>query len=158
MIAPGTKPALDFSLRIAWAGKVEEVAFSELLATRLVVSVYMRNNTGSCDRQTAALTDVADELERAGYTLVAISRDTPGSQLNHAAKNGIGYRLASDPGDRFARAMDAVVEKKLYGRTFWGPARSAFVFDRDGTVLAVIEKVDPRNHAGQMRAVIAKLR
>ncbi len=45
----------------------------------------------------------------------------------------------------------------MYGRTFTGPARAAFVLDLDGTVLAVVPKVDPSDHAAQLKAVIATL-
>ncbi|WP_138223175.1 hypothetical protein [Nibricoccus aquaticus] len=63
----------------------------------------------------------------------------------------------SDPGDLFAQAADAVIDKQLYGRKYRGPARAAFVIERDGTVLAVIEKVDAKTHAEQVRAVVAGL-
>ena len=52
---------------------------------------------------------------------------------------------------------DAVVEKQLYGRKYRGPARSAFILEADGTVLTVIEKVDTREHAEQLRAAVAGL-
>ena len=42
----------------------------------------------------------------------------------------------------------------MYGRTFFGPARAAYVLDRDGTVLAVAEKVDTADHAAQLRVLI----
>jgi peroxiredoxin Q/BCP len=45
----------------------------------------------------------------------------------------------------------------MYGRTYIGPARAAFVLDRDGTVLAVIEKVDTANHAAQLNELIKGL-
>ena len=99
----------------------------------------------------------AAEFDRAGYELIALSRDTCGSHTRYAAAKHIGYTLASDPEDRFARAADSLVEKSMYGRTFTGPARAAFVLERDGTVLAVVEKVDTADHAAQLRAVINTL-
>jgi peroxiredoxin len=45
----------------------------------------------------------------------------------------------------------------MYGRTFTGPARAAFVLDRDGTVLAVLEKIDPARHAAQLKELIKAL-
>src|SRR5690606_36049879 len=103
--------------------------------------VYMKNNTPSCDRQNDSLAEHAARFERLGYQLVALSRDTCGSHLKYAAKKNIGYLLASDPGDAFARATDSLVEKHMYGRTFVGPARAAYVIATDGMVKAVIEKV-----------------
>ena len=45
----------------------------------------------------------------------------------------------------------------MYGRRFIGPARSAFVLKPDGTVLAVIEKIDPANHGWELEELIKTL-
>ena len=157
MISPGKRLKTKFKLNLVQDGAAREVTFAELLTRRTIVSVYMKNNTGSCDKQNDSLVAHAAEFDRAGYTLVALSRDTVGSQLKYAAKKKIGYVLASDPADRFAQAADSVVEKSMYGKTYLGPARAAFVLDQDGTVLAVAEKVDTADHAAQLRALIAGL-
>ena len=157
MLSPGKRLKTHFKLMIVQAGAAREVTFAELLTRRTIVSVYMKNNTGSCDKQNDSLVAHAAEFDRAGYTLVALSRDTVGSQLKYAAKKKIGYVLASDPADRFAQAADSVVEKSMYGKTYLGPARAAWVLDQDGTVLAVAEKVDTADHAAQLRALIAGL-
>ncbi len=158
MIQPGARLPLDFTVKVLQNDEEKEVKFGELLTRRTVVSVYMRNNTGGCDKQNDSLVGYAAKLDRAGYDLVAISRDPLASHRKYAAKKGITYALVSDPEDRFARAADSLVEKSMYGRKFIGPARAAYVLDRDGTVLAVIEKVTPAEHAAQLAAVIATLR
>ena len=157
MIAPGQKPNLGFGVKVVKDDTVKEMTFAELLTRRPIVSVYMRNKTPTCVRQNESLVTVADEFDRAGYNLVAISRDTCGSHQRYAAEKRINYTLVSDPKDLFAHAMDSVVEKSMYGRTFVGPARAAYVLDRDGTVLAVVEKVEARDHAAQLREVIKTL-
>lgn len=158
MIIPGQKLKLSFKLKVVEGDEEKEIAFKQLLTRRTVVSVYMKNNTPGCDRQNESLVGAADELDRAGCNLIALSRDTCGSHRKYAAKKGIRYVLASDPEDLFAQATDSVVEKSMYGRTFSGPQRAAYVLDPDGTVLAVIEKVDTKDHAAQLRAVLANLR
>lgn len=135
-------------------GVVREVAFRELLPRRTIVSVHMKNNTPSCDRQTAGLAAGMAELARAGFDVIAVSRDTSGSHLRYAQANNIGYTLVSDPQDQFARATDSVVQKTMYGRQFMGPARAAYVLEPDGKVLAVIEKVDTADHLAQLREAI----
>jgi len=157
MISKGKKLRARFKLKIVQDGAVREVVFADLLTRRTIVSVYMKNNTGSCDKQNDSLAAHAVEFDRAGYNLVALSRDTSGSHLKYAVKKKISYVLASDPGDLFAQAADSIVEKSMYGKTYQGPARAAFVLDQDGTVLAVAEKVDTADHAAQLRALIAGL-
>lgn len=157
MISPGKKLKTNFKLTVVVAGEAKEMAFRNLLTRRTLVSVYMKNNTGSCDKQNDSLAAHAAEFAKAGYNLVAISRDTPASHLKYAVKKKIAYTLASDPGDLFAKAADSVVEKSMYGKTYFGPARAAFVLDTDGTVLAVAQKVDTADHAAQLKALIAGL-
>ena len=154
MIAPGEKLDVGFKLKVVQAGAVKEVEFRDLLTRRTVVSVYMKNNTPTCDRQAAGLAECAPELERAGFNVVGLSRDTSGSHARYAAAKKISFTLASDPEDKFAKAAGSLVQKSMYGRTFVGPSRSAYVLDRDGTVLAVLEKVEAAKHADQLRELI----
>lgn len=158
MITSGRKLKLNFTLKVVQDNEEREVVFKDLLTRPTIVSVYMKNNTPGCDRQNDSLAADAAEFDRAGYNVVALSRDTCGSHRKYAAKKGIGYVLASDPDDLFAQATDSVVEKQMYGRTFTGPQRAAYVLAPDGTVLAIAEKVDTKNHAAQLRELIATLR
>lgn len=157
MIAPGQKLNLAFRLKVVREGIAQEVAFAELLTRRTIVSVYMKNKTPSCDRQNDTLVAQAGEFNRLGFNIVALSRDTCGSHARYAAAKGIPYTLASDPEDRFARAADAIIPKSMYGRVFHGPARSAYVLEPDGAVLAVIPQVQPAIHGEELLALIKSL-
>jgi peroxiredoxin Q/BCP len=158
MIKPGQKLKTNFKLKIVRDGAEAEVAFKDLLDRPTIVSVYMKNNTGSCDKQNDSLAAHAAEIAKRGYHLVALSRDTCGSHLKYAVKKKITYTLASDPDDLFPKAADAIVEKSMYGKTYEGPARAAFVIAKDGTVLAVAEKVDTKDHAAQLLALLDGLK
>ena len=157
MISVGQKLELDFVVKAVRDGVVREVKFCDLLTRRALVSVYMRNNTGSCDKQNDSLAAHAAEFARAGFDVIALSRDTASSHLKYAAKKGIHYTLVSDPQDQFARAADALIEKSMYGRKFIGPARAAFVLAKEGTVLAIAPKVDTADHAAQLRELVRGL-
>jgi thioredoxin-dependent peroxiredoxin len=157
MIKPGDKLDTSFVLDVLEDGQEKSVPFSELLDRPVIVSVYMKNNTGGCDRQNKSLAEKAGEIASKGYKLIAISKDSCNSHKKYAGKLGIGYILASDPEHRFARAADSLVEKKMYGKTFHGPSRSAYFIDTDGTVRAVIDKVDTANHAGELLEKIEEL-
>lgn len=154
MIQTGKRLVADFEVEIVHGGERSRVRFADLLDRPAVVSIYMKNNTGSCDKQNDALVAGAAEIEKRGYRLIAVSRDTCGSHQKYAAKKGITYTLVSDPEDAFAKAADAIVEKSMYGKTYEGPARAAFVLGKGGKVLAVIEKVDTKDHAAQVLAVL----
>lgn len=158
MISAGQKLPVTLRLKVLQENDEKEVKLSELLTKPTIFSVYMRNNTGGCDKQNDSLVRHAAGFTKAGYNLVALSRDTIASHRKYAAKKGITYVLASDPEDGFARATDSVVEKSMYGKKFTGPARAAYVVGRDGTVLAVVPKVDTADHGAQLQAVLAGLK
>lgn len=157
MITVGQKIKTNFKLKIVRDGAQTEVVFKDLLTKPTIVSVYMKNNTGSCDKQNDSLAAHAGAFFKLGYNLVAVSRDTCGSHLKYTEKKKISYTLASDPEDLFAKATDSIVEKSMYGKTYEGPARAAYVIDTEGTVLAVIEKVDAKDHAAQLKKVLVSI-
>ncbi len=117
----------------------------------------MKNNTSGCDRQNNSLVEYAGQLDKMGYNVVAISKDSCQSHKKYAEKLGISYVLASDPDYKFSNAVDSIVEKKMYGRTYEGPSRSAYVVDTDGTILGLIKKIDTKNHGEEVIKLLKSL-
>ena len=157
MIDRGTQIDTDFTLDIVEGGEEKTVRFEDLLDRPTIVSVYMRNNTSGCDKQNKSLAEHADWFDEQGYNLIAISKDSCGSHKNYAEKLGINYVLASDPDYKFAEATDSIVEKQMFGNKFEAPTRSAYVIDTDGIVKAIIEKVNTKDHASELKEVIKNL-
>lgn len=156
MIESGNKINTDFTLDIVKDGEEQTITFADLLECPTIVSVYMRNNTSGCDKQNKSLAEHADWFDEQGYNLVAISKDSCGSHKNYAEKLGINY-LASDPEYKFAKATDSIVEKQMFGNQYEAPSRSAYVIDTDGTVKAIIEKVNTKDHAAELKELIQNL-
>ena len=48
------------------------------------------------------------------------------------------------------QAFGAWGEKKMYGKTVMGTIRRTFIFDENGVLERIIEKVDTKNHASQI--------
>ena len=156
MLPPGKKPKLNFEVDALVDGKAIRATFADLLKGPTVVSVWMRNNTSACDKQSVSLGKHERAILKAGYRLVGVSRDTCASHLKYAGKHRLGYTLVSDPEDRFSKALDAIVEKSMYGKKYLGPARAAYVFDADGKLAAVIDKVDAPGHGEQVLAALGR--
>jgi peroxiredoxin Q/BCP len=157
MVETGDKIDTNFNLKVLKNGSENDVMFKDLLTRPTVVSVYMKNNTSGCDRQNKSLVEYADKIDDLGYNLVALSKDTCGSHKKYADKLGINYVLASDPDYLFSKATDSIVEKKMYGRTYEGPSRSAYVIDTDGKVLGIIKKVDTKQHGEELIKLLESL-
>lgn len=154
----GERLKLDFEVDYVEDGVRRRETFASLLRRPTVISVYMKNNTGSCDRQNESLVEEASAILARGVDLIALSRDTCGSHLKYAEKKAIPYRLVSDREDRFAHAVDGMIEKKMYGRTFEGPARSAFLLSPEGVILACLPRIDPKRHGAEVLEMISEAR
>lgn len=157
MIETGNKIETDFTLKAVEDGEEKDVHFGDLLERPTIVSVYMKNNTGGCDRQNKSLAEHSDWFDEQGYNLVAISKDTCGSHKRYAEKLDINYTLLSDPDFKFAEATDSIVTKKMFGKTFDAPSRSAFVIDTDGTILGAIKKINTKDHASELKELVNSL-
>jgi peroxiredoxin Q/BCP len=132
MLSLGKKPKLTFKVDTFVDGKAVNASFASLLDGPTIVSVYMRNNTSACDKQAAEMDKNEKAIVRQGFRLIAVSRDTCASHAKYAAKHGYKFTLVSDPDDLFSQAMDAIVEKSMYGKKYLGPLRAAYLFDGDG--------------------------
>jgi peroxiredoxin Q/BCP len=158
MISLGKKPKLNFTVDALVDGKVQKVAFSDLIDGPTLVSVYMRNNTSACDKQAAELGKNEKVIGKQGFKIIALSRDTCASHLKYAAKHGFKFTLVSDPDDLFAQAVDGIVEKSMYGKKYLGPARAAYLFGADGKLVGLVPKVEAATHGAQLLATIAALK
>lgn len=154
MISIGSTPDLSFTVNAVINGEKKQVVFKDLLTSPAVVTVYMKNNTSVCDVQNQSLAAHEDAFAKKGYKIISVGKDTCASHIKYAQKLGITYILVSDPDMLFAQATDSLVEKSMYGKKYMGPTRSAFVFDANGTVTGIIEKVDAENHAAELLALI----
>ena len=46
------------------------------------------------------------------------------------------------------------VEKKRYGKTYWGNERTSFLIDQNGKIEAIFRKVNPKEHNDQVLAAL----
>jgi peroxiredoxin Q/BCP len=93
-------------------------------------------------------------IVRQGFKMIAVSRDTCASHSKYAAKHGYKFTLVSDPEDLFSKALDAIVEKSMYGKKYLGPLRAAYLFNGDGKLVGIVPKVEAAEHGKQLLEAI----
>ncbi len=121
----------------------EDVALRDLAGAPVMIFFYPRANTPGCTTQACAMRDLAPSV--GDTTIVGISPDTSRKQANFDTKHGLGFTLLSDPDHVASEAFDVWKEKKLYGKTYMGVVRSAFLFDADGRLVAGFPKISPKD-------------
>lgn len=157
MVKVGDRLDLGFEVKAVRQGERVDGSFGDLVDSLTVVSVYMKNNTGSCDKQVCSLVDGTNRILELGSKVIVVSKDTIGSHARYSAKQKALFTFVSDPGYEFARAVDSLVEKKMYGKVFIGPTRSAYLIDETCVVRGIVEKVDSANHLEQLEVLIRSI-
>jgi peroxiredoxin Q/BCP len=128
-------------------------SLSSLRGRRVLVYFYPKADTPGCTTQACGLNDVLGEIGDAA--VLGISPDKPSEQLKFAEKYGLGFPLLSDPDHAVAEAYGVWKEKRMYGRTYMGIERSAFLVDGDGRIAAAWYKVSPADTPKNLLAALA---
>ncbi len=117
---------------------------------KTIIYFYPKDNTSGCTAEACSFRDNYAALTAAGYNVVGVSKDSAASHTGFRARYEIPFRLLADTSTRMLQDFGAWGEKKMYGKTVLGTLRRTFIFDEDGTLTRIIEKVDTKNAAGQI--------
>ena len=140
-LAPGD-PAPEFTLLDA---DEKEVSLSSFRGQRVIVYFYPAAMTPGCTKQACDFRDSLAELNSAGITVLGISPDKPAKLAKFRDKEGLTFPLLSDPDHAVADAFGVWGERKMYGKTYMGIVRSAFLIDERGTISQAWYKVSPKD-------------
>ena len=117
---------------------------------KTVIYFYPKDNTSGCTSEACSLRDRYENLSAAGYNIIGVSKDSEQSHKNFKEKYSLPFTLLSDPSTKMLQDFGAWGEKKMYGRTTMGTLRRTFIFNEEGILEKIIEKVDTKNAADQI--------
>jgi thioredoxin-dependent peroxiredoxin len=139
MLTPGDKaPAIALPDQ---DGTVRELAAYK--GRRVLVYFYPKADTPGCTQQSCGLRDIADEV--GDTAIIGVSPDKPAAQKRFDTKYGLGFPLLADVDHAVAEAYDVWREKSMYGRTYMGILRSAFLIDPKGKIEQAWYKISPKD-------------
>jgi peroxiredoxin Q/BCP len=153
MLKPGDE-APDFTLADQ---NGEPVTLSESLKQRKashLLFFYPKADTPGCTTQACGLRDALPELGETA--VVGISPDAPSAQAAFDEKFGLGFPLLSDPEHAVADAYGVWGDKSMYGRTYQGVIRSAFLVDEQGMVAEAWYKISPKDTPKKLLKALAE--
>ena len=126
------------------------VTSESLLGKKTIIYFYPKDNTSGCTAEACNLRDNHEALIAKGYNVVGVSKDSSASHKKFAEKYELPFTLLADTSTEMLQAFGAWGEKKMYGKTVMGTIRKTFIFDENGILTEIIEKVDTKNHAAQI--------
>ena len=129
------------------------VKLSAYKGRKVLVYFYPKADTPGCTAQSCGLRDIAGKV--GDTAIIGISPDKPAKQKRFDDKYSLGFPLLSDPEHATAEAFDVWKEKSMYGRTYMGIERSAFLIAADGTVAEAWYKISPADTPKKLLAAIS---
>ena len=137
----------DFEVVDQNGNKVEA---KDLIGRKTIVYFYPKDNTSGCTAEACNIRDNYGALVAAGYNVVGVSKDSAASHRKFMDKYELPFTLLSDTSTEMLQVFGAWGEKKMYGKTVMGTLRRTFIFDEQGILERIIEKVDTKNHVEQI--------
>ncbi len=117
---------------------------------KTIIYFYPKDNTSGCTAEACSFRDNYAALTEAGYNVVGVSKDSVKSHSGFRARYELPFRLLADTDTNMLQDFGAWGEKKMYGKTVLGTLRRTFIFDEEGLLERIIEKVDTKNAAAQI--------
>ena len=122
----------------------------DLVGKKTVIYFYPKDNTPGCTAEACSLRDNYEALQAQGYNVIGVSKDSVASHQKFIEKFQLPFTLLSDKSTEMMQVFGAWGEKKMCGKTCVGTLRKTFIFDEQGILTEIIEKVDTKNHASQI--------
>jgi thioredoxin-dependent peroxiredoxin len=143
-------PAPSFKL-VNNEGK--EVSLNDLKGKWVVLYFYPKDFTSGCTLEARNFQRDLAKYEAANAVILGVSVDTAESHKEFCAKEGLNFKLLSDPEAKVSMEYGSVMEyngAKL-------SARNTFIIDPQGKIAKVFEKVKVGGHSDEVLAALAAL-
>ena len=134
-----------------------EVSLADLKGKIVVLYFYPKDNTSGCTKEACGFRDIHDDMRELGAVVLGVSKDSLKAHANFTAKHELNFPLLSDPEREVIEAYGAWVEKRNYGRTYFGIERCTYLIDGEGVVRKVWRKVKVKDHVDQVFAAVRDL-
>jgi peroxiredoxin Q/BCP len=133
------------------------VTAKDLQGRWTVLYAYPKDSTPGCTTEACDFRDNLARVQSLGAQVYGISRDNLKSHTTFIAKQGLTFRLLSDPDCALLKPLGAFGRKLMYGKEVEGIIRSTFLVDPKGIIRHVWPKVSVKGHVQDVMDTLARL-
>jgi peroxiredoxin Q/BCP len=123
-----------------------------------ILYFYPKDDTPGCTVEACEFRDSNVTIRERGAEVWGVSPQDGASKRSFREKFDLPFTLLADVDHSAAEAYGSWVEKKNYGKTYWGTARTTFLIGPDGRVARAWPKVRPEGHAAEVLAALEEER
>ncbi|MBZ9687843.1 thioredoxin-dependent thiol peroxidase [Clostridium estertheticum] len=132
----------------------QDIRLSDFKGKKVVIYFYPKDDTPGCTKEACSFRDVYDDILDVGAVVIGISADNSSSHQKFKNKHTLPFYLLTDADHSVIESYGAWQEKKMFGKTYMGIARSTFIIDENGTIIKVYQKVKPDDHGEEVLKVL----
>lgn len=136
----------------------DDISLQELVTKRqkgLILYFYPKDNTPGCTTQATDFTAHLHDFDALGYDIIGVSRDSVESHEKFIEKYDLQIPLISDSDEKLCQYFEVIKEKNMYGKKTIGLVRSAFVFNKDGTLTHAQRNLRAKDYANRLLTTLA---
>lgn len=129
-----------------------EIKLSDFKGKKLALYFYPKDNTSGCTAEACSLRDGYEDLRKAGYEVIGVSKDSAKSHQNFIMQHELPFNLIADTDTTLQQQFGVWAEKSMYGRKYMGTNRTTFIINEEGIVEKIIgpKEVKTKDHANQI--------
>jgi peroxiredoxin Q/BCP len=127
------------------ASNGETIDSSKLTSGTYVLYFYPRADTPGCTKEACGFSDAIANYKKLNVPVFGVSPDPINAVQKFADKFKLKFPLLADEDHSVCQAFGVWQEKSMYGKKYWGAARSTFIIT-DGKIAHIFEKVKPEGH------------
>jgi peroxiredoxin Q/BCP len=142
--------APDFSLTTNEGNKV---SLQDFRGQWVVLYFYPKDFTSGCTLEAHNFQRDLDKYKAMKTVVLGVSVDTAESHKDFCAKEGLAFKLLSDPGGKISDTYGSVIDNQ--GTKY--SARNTFIIDPQGKIAKVFVKVKPADHSDEVLAALETL-
>jgi len=143
-------PAPAFSLT---SNEGKPVNLADFHGKWVVLYFYPKDFTSGCTLEAHNFQRDLAKYETQNAVILGVSVDTAKSHEDFCAKEGLRFKLLSDPDGKVSTAYGSVMQHE--GQTY--SARNTFLIDPKGNIVKVFTGVKPASHSDEVLAALSEL-
>jgi len=124
----------------------ETVDLADYKGRRVVLYFYPRADTPGCTKEACGFRDAIASYKKLDVPVFGVSPDPVEEVKKFAEKFTLNFPLLADADHAVCAKYGVWQEKSMYGKKYFGAARTTFVIGADGKVEHVFERVKPEGH------------
>jgi peroxiredoxin Q/BCP len=136
----------------------ETINLEDYRGRRIVLYFYPRADTPGCTKEACGFRDAITSYKKLDVPVFGVSPDPIEDVKKFAEKFKLNFPLLADADQRLCEKYGVWQEKSMYGKKYFGAARTTFIISPDGKIEHVFERVKPDGHDREVLEYLKGLR